>query len=121
MCVFLPTVKGLVVFELDHTDTHLTGFHLIHGKDLTQQKNPAKLAIVTGEKYLLQIIVTTTDVTAKINDQLITKLPLNGNSLSTPKHWGEPQSTPFRLGIGSNSQSIFKNTQVKRTHNHHAK
>jgi serine/threonine protein kinase len=121
MCVFLPTVKGLVVFELDHTDAHLTGFHLINGKNLTQQEKPNKMPIVTGENYQLQIEVSTTDIIAKINNKLIAKLPLKGNSLSTPAHWGEPDSIPFRLGIGSNSQSIFKNTQVKRTHNHHAK
>ncbi|MFT5633057.1 MAG: serine/threonine protein kinase [Rubritalea sp.] len=119
MCVFLPTVKGLIAFELDHTDAHLTGFHSLNGKDLTQQVNPNKLAIKTGELYQLEFTVTNTEVTAKINNNLITTLLLKGNSLSTPSHWEKP--IPFRLGIGSNGQSIFKNTQVKRIKKDHAK
>lgn len=119
MCVFLPTVKGLIVFELDHTDAHFTGFHSLNGKDLTQQKNASKLAIETGESYHLEINVTTTEITANINDTLISTIPLKGNSLSVPYNLG--RSIPFRLGIGSNGHSVFKNTQVKRTKKNHAK
>jgi serine/threonine protein kinase len=118
MCVFLPTIKGLIVFELDHSDAHLTGFHSINGKDLIQQENPSKLAIETGESYHLELAVTDTEITAKINGKLITILPLKGSSLTPPENWGKP--IPFRLGIGSNSHSIFKNTQVKRTKKDHA-
>lgn len=113
MCVFLPTVKGLVVFELEHTDKHFMGFHSINGKDLAQQQNANKLAINTGENYKIEINVTTTEITAKINDTLISTVSLNGKSFSAPKHWGT--QIPFKIGIGSNCQSIFKNTQLMRT------
>lgn len=114
MCVFLPTIKGLVVFELDHTDAHLTGFHSINSQDLTQQENPTTLPIETGEDYLLEIAVSTTQLTAKINGELIATLPLKGNNLSTPTHWATSSSPPFKLGIGSSCQAAFKNTKVKR-------
>ncbi|MGJ8657677.1 MAG: serine/threonine-protein kinase [Akkermansiaceae bacterium] len=114
MCVFLPTIKGLVVFELDHTDAHLTGFHTINNQDLSQQKYPAKLAIETGENYLLEITVNHTEIFASINGELIATLPLKDNAFNTPSHWGEPTSIPFKIGIGSSCHSAFKNTKVKR-------
>ncbi len=115
MCVFLPTVKGLVAFEIDHGDRHLTGFQRINGQDLTQQENPTatQLTIETGKSYNIELTSTPTELTASINGRHISTLVLNGNSLSAPTHWGSP--IPFRIGLGSNSQSIFKNTQVKRT------
>lgn len=121
MCVFLPTVKGLAVFELDHTNNHLAGFHLINGKDLTQQEKTSKVAIITGKSYQIEIIVSNSELTAKINDKLISTLKLEGNNLSIPKHCEGKEPNPFKLGIASNAQSIFKSTQVMRTETRHAK
>lgn len=113
MCVFLPTIKGLVVFELDYGENHLTGFHSINAKDMTQQERPGKLTIETGKNYQLELKVTPTVISASINDMPYASIPLQDTSLSIPRHWDDV--IPFKIGLGSNSQSIFKNTQVKRT------
>ncbi len=121
MCIFLPTVKGLAVFVLDHTESHLTGFHLVNGKDLNQQEKPSKIEIIPNQSYKIHIDVTNTEISAKINDTLITKLPLKGNTLSVPAHYLDTEQAPFKLGIGSNAQAIFQNTQIMRTNMPHAK
>ncbi len=113
MCLFLPTVKGLVIFELDTTYAHLTGFHSINGETLTQQKNAKPMAIKTGKSYQIEISVTTSEISATINNKAFSKITLLNNSLSIPPKWDN--NPPFRLGIGTNSQSAFKNTKVMRT------
>lgn len=116
ICIFLPTIKGLLLFEIDYSDTHLTGFHSINGKDLTQQTSPSsyQLPIETGQEYQLQITVDSNQITALINNQVVKTLPFKGNRFSIPTHWGTSAKTPFRIGIGSNCQATFKNTKVKR-------
>jgi len=114
MCLFIPTVKGLIVFEFDHTDAHFTGFHSINNKELPAQEKAHKQAIITGKTYHLEISVSTTEISATIDGNQISTISLDGTILSTPPHWGEDESLPFRLGLGANSPSTFKNSQVKR-------
>ena len=111
---FLPTNKGLVVFEIDHTEAHLTGFHQINDKNLTQHDHSSKFIIETGEIYQVQIVVNTQKITASIDGKIINELDLTKKHFSVPKHWGDVSRIPFKLGIGSNSQSNFRNTQIKR-------
>ena len=114
MCLFIPTVKGLIVFEFDHTDAHFTGFQTINNKELPAQEKTHKQAIITGKTYHLEISVSTTEISATIDGNQISTISLDGTILSTPPHWGEDESLPFRLGLGANSPSTFKNSQVKR-------
>ncbi len=111
---FLPTPRGLAVFEIDHTDAHLTGFHEVNNQDLTQQKNITKFILETGENYQIQLTVSPEKIIAKINNQTVSQLEIENKGFRVPSHWGEASEIPFKLGLGSNSQSSFRNTQIKR-------
>lgn len=111
---FLPTKRGLVVFEVDYTDAHLTGFHQVNNHDLTHQESTAKFILETGESYQIQIIVNSEEITAKIDGQIISQLDIENKGFRVPKHWGKSSNIPFKLGLGSNSHASFRNTQIKR-------
>jgi len=114
MCIFLPTIKGLAVFELDYTDQNLTGFQSINGQTLTEQPeyNFKTIPIIDNKNYDIKITITTKTITASINGIDIAFLSLSDNTFTPPDHWQKP--LPFRLGLGAHCQAIFRNTQVKR-------
>ena len=111
---FLPTNRGLALYEIDLTEAHLTGFHKINNQDLTQQERSDKFVIETGEIYQIEIVVNTNEITASIDGKIISKLDLMRKRFSVPDHWGDISRIPFKLGFGSNSQSNFRNTKIKR-------